>query len=61
MIMKLFQGVLDGKEILDEWQTSLLVSVFKGKDEVRKCSAWRRVKLLVYAMKIVERKLEGRI
>ena len=36
-------------------------SIFKGKGDVMDCGAYRGVKLLKHAMKIVERVLENRI
>ena len=45
----------------DEWQTSVLVSIFKGKGDVRNCNTCREVKPLEHAIKIVERVLERRI
>ena len=44
----------------DEWQTSVLVPIFKKKD-VRNCKIYSRVKVLEHGMKIVERVLEKRI
>ena len=60
-IMKLCQRVLDIKGKPDEWQTGVLVPIFKGKAEIRNCSVYRSVKLLEHAMKIVEKVLERRI
>ena len=48
------QLVLDGKEMPDEWQTSMLVPIFKRKGDVRNCNTYRGVKLLEHAMEIVE-------
>ena len=45
----------------DEWKTSVLVPVFKGKGDVRICNTYRGVKLLELVMKILERVLEGKI
>ena len=45
----------------DEWNTSVIVPVFKGKGDVMSCGSYRGVKLLEHAMKIVERVLERRI
>ena len=56
-----FANALDGKGMPDEWQTSVLVTIFKGKGDVRSCNTYRGVKLLEHAMKIVERVLERRI
>ena len=42
----------------DEWKTSVIVPIFKGKGDVMSCGSIRGVKLLEHAMKIVERVLE---
>ena len=57
VMVELCQHVLDGKGMPDEWQTSVLVPIFKGKRDVRNCNTYRGVKLLEHAMKIVERVL----
>ena len=44
----------------NEWQTSVLVPIFKGKRDVRNCNACVKVKLLKDAMKIVGKVLERR-
>ena len=49
------QYVLDGKRMPDEWQATMLVPIFKGKD-IRNCNAYRGVKLLEHVMKIAEKK-----
>ena len=53
--------MLDGKGMPDEWQTSVLVPIFKGKGDVTNCNIYRGVKLIEHAIKIVERVLERRI
>ena len=55
------QRVLDGKGMPEEWKTSVVVPIFKGKGDVMDCGAYRGVKLLEHAMKIVERVLEKKI
>ena len=45
----------------EEWKTSVVVPIFKGKGDVMDCGAHRGVKLLEHAMKKVERELEKRI
>ena len=47
--------------MLDQWQTSILMSIFKNKDDLRNCYAYSRDKLLVHPMNIVERVLERKI
>jgi len=61
VLMELCQRVLDGKVMPDEWKTSVVVPIFKGKGDVMNCEAYRGVKLLEYSMKIVESVLERRI
>ena len=61
VMVELSQRVLDGKKVLDEWQTSVLVPIFKEKGDVKSCNTYRGVKLLEHTMKIVERVLERRI
>ena len=58
VMMELCQGVLDVRAIPDEWKTSVIVPIFKGKGDVMSCGSYRGVKLLEHAMKIVERALE---
>ena len=61
VMTKLCQGVLDGRGMPDEWALSVVVPIFKGKGDAMSCGAYRGVKLLEHAMKIVERVLEKRI
>ena len=61
VMMELCQRVLDGIGMPDEWKTSVIVPIFKGKSDVMSCGSYRGVKLLEHAMKIVGRVLERRI
>ena len=58
VMVELYQRVLDRKGMTDEWQTSVLVPIFKGRGDVRNCSTYRGVKLLERTVKIIERVLE---
>ena len=58
VIIKLCQRVLDGKGMPEEWKTSVVGPSFKGKGDVMGCGAYKGVKLLKHAMKVVERVLE---
>ena len=57
VIKKLCQRVLDGKGTPEEWKTSVVVSIFKGKGDVMDCEAYVGVKLLEHATKIIEKVL----
>ena len=61
MMMKLCWHVLGGKGMPDEWKTSVIVPIFKGKGDLMRCGSYRGVKLLEHAMKIVERVIEKQI
>ena len=61
VLKKLCQRVLDEKGMPEEWKTSVVVPIFKGKGDVMDCGAYRGVKLLEHTMKIVERVIEKRI
>ena len=61
VMMELCQRVLDDRGMPDEWKTSVIVPIFKGKGDVMSCGSCREVKLLEHAMKIVEKALERQI
>ena len=61
VMIELCQHELDGKGMPDEWKTSVIVHIFKGKSDVMSCGSHRGVKLPEHAIKIVERVLERRI
>ena len=61
VMLQLYQRLLDGKGIPNEWKTSVVVPIFKGKGDVMNCGSYRGVKLLKHGMKIIERVLERRI
>ena len=58
VMVELCHCVWDGKGMPDEWQTSVLIPIFKGKGDVRNCNTYRGVKLLEHAMNIIKRVLE---
>ena len=61
MMMKLCQKVLDGKGMLEDWKTSVMVPIYKGKGDVMNCRVYRGVKLLGHGLKVIEKVLEKRI
>ena len=61
VMIKFCQRVLDGKEMPQDWKTSVMVPINKRKRDVTNCRAYRGVKLLEHGMKIVEKILEKRI
>ena len=61
VMMEPCQRVLDGRGIPDEWKTSVIVRIVKGKGDIMSCGSYRGVKLLERAVKIVEKVLERRL
>jgi len=61
VLMELCQRVLHGKGMLDEWKTSVVVPIFKGKDVVMDCGAYWGMNLLEHGIEIDERVLERKI
>ena len=61
MMVELCQGVLDGRGMPDDWALSVVVPIFKGKGDAMTYGAYRGMKLLEHAMKIVEKVLERRL
>ena len=41
VMMELCLRVLDGRGMPDEWKTSVIVPIFKGKDDVMSCGSNR--------------------
>ena len=59
VMVELCQSLLDGMP--DEWALSVVVPIFRGKGDAMSCGAYRGVKLLEHAMKIVEKVLQSRM
>ena len=47
--------------IPDDWRSSILLPVFKGKGDPMECGCYRAIKLLEHAMKVIERVFKRRI
>ena len=52
--------VAEGR-IPDDWRSSTLLPVFKGKGDPMECGSYRVIKLLEHAMKAIERVFKRRI
>jgi len=47
--------------ILEDWKSSMVLPIYKGKGDPVECGSFRGMKLLEHAMKVVERIFENRI
>ena len=57
----LFNRILDGEKMPEEWRRSVLVPIFKNKGDVQSCGNYRGIKLMSHTMKLWERVVEGRL
>ena len=58
VMAEICQKVIDGFGMPAEWALSMLVTIIKGKSDIRNCSCHRAVKILEHLMKVVERVVE---
>ena len=61
VMVEICRRVLDVLVMRVEWALSIVVSIFKGKGDIRNSSFYRAVKLLEYGIKLMERVLEKRL
>jgi len=47
--------------IPEDWKSSVILPIYKGKGDPLECGSYRGIKLLEHAMKVVERIFEHRI
>ena len=57
----LFNILLMGKQIPEEWRRSVLIPIYKNKGDAQCCGNYRGIKLLSHTMKVWERIIEARL
>jgi hypothetical protein len=57
-LTKLFYLIFRSNKMPDEWRRSILVPIFKNKGDVQSCTNYRRIKLMIYTIKLWERIIE---
>ena len=60
-IFYLCNGIMKEGCIPENWKSSVVLPIYKGKGDSMECGSYRRIKLLEHAMKVVERIFEHRI
>ena len=60
-LVNFFNRLLQGEKMPDEWRKSVLVSLYKGKGDIKECGNYRGIKLMSHSMKLWERVIEARI
>jgi len=59
-ILDLCNGIVKEGSIPEDWKSSVVLPVYKGKGDPMECGSYRGIKLLEHAMKVVERIFEHR-
>ena len=58
---KLFNRLLMGERMPEEWRRSVLIPIYKKKGDVQCCGHYRKIKLMSHTMKVWERIIETRL
>ena len=61
MELDLCNGIVKEGSIPEDWKSSVLLPMYKGKGAPMECGSYRGIKLLEHGMKVVERIFEHRI
>ena len=60
-ILDLCNGIVKEGSIPEDWKSSVVLPIYKGKGDPMECGSYTGIKLLEHAMKVVERIFEYRI
>ena len=60
-LTRLFNRLLMGKRMPEEWRRNVLISIYKNKGDAQCYGSYRGIKLMSHTMKIWERIIEARL
>jgi len=60
-LLDLCNGIVKEGCIPEDWKSSVILPIYKGKGDRMECGSYREIKLLEHAMKVVERTFEHKI
>jgi Reverse transcriptase (RNA-dependent DNA polymerase) len=60
-LTKLFNIIFRSNKMPDEWRRSILVPIFKNKEDIQSYTNYRGIKLMSHTMKLWERVIEHRL
>ena len=60
-ILDLHNGIVKEGSIPEDWKSSVVLPIYKGKGDPMECGSYRGIKLLEHAMKVIETIFEHRI
>ena len=60
-LTRLFNRLLMGKQMPKEWRRSVLIPIYKNKEDIQCCGKYRGIKLMSHTMKVLEGIIEARL
>ena len=60
-LAELFNVIFRTGKMPSEWRPSVIIPLYKDKDDIQDCNNYRGIKLLSHTMKLWERVIEGRL
>ena len=51
-LVNFFNRLQQGEKMPDEWRRSVLVTLYKGKEDIKECGNYRGIKLMSCSMKL---------
>ena len=61
MFLDLLQKIFEQDKILEEWRDSLIVPIFKQKEDIQDSGNYRGIKMISHTMNIWERIVDRRL
>ena len=61
VVVSLCNSIVNEGCIPEDWKSSVILPIYKGKGDPMECGSYRGIKLLGHTMKVVERIFEHRI
>jgi hypothetical protein len=60
-LTKMFNNIYRSNKMPEDWRRSILVSIYKNKEDIQSCTNYRGIKLISHSMKLWERVIELRL
>ena len=60
-LTRLFNRLLMGERMPEEWRRSVLIPIYKNKEDAQYCGNYTGIKLMSHTMKVWERIIEARL
>ena len=60
-LTRLFNRLLMGERMPEEWRRSVLIPIYKNKEDAQSCGNYRGIKLMSHTIKVWERIIETRL